>query len=312
MRNKYIQWILIAIYAICTVIILFPPDVLLFKKVSNYAVHWMMFCLFSGIVFLIFGLNRLLFFCFGASGAISLFLMSSFNSELKIQKTEKSERGMTVLFANPSLSNDDYYNTVRSIAAPNVDIILLEELTPDWLDLLNDLKKIYPYHLIYAMSDFSGKAILSKIPLFYNDTIKTNGNSILKSSIQYENLDTIDIFICNSLPPITMQDYKKLTENLKTLSEYIGTRNKRSIIGANLNIVPWSPELLQFKSKSNFNSSRRDNSQSHLTMSFFGIFNTPKNEILFSQDMDCNQFNIIVDNNENPIGLFGRYYLKNQ
>ena len=162
------------------------------------------------------------------------------------------------------------------------------------------------------MSDFSGKAILSKIPLFYNDTIKTNGNSILKSSIQYENLDTIDIFICNSLPPITMQDYKKLTENLKTLSEYIGTRNKRSIIGANLNIVPWSPELLQFKSKSNFNSSRRDNSQSHLTMSFFGIFNTPKNEILFSQDMDCNQFNIIVDNNENPIGLFGRYYLKNQ
>ena len=58
LRNKYIQWILIAIYAICTVIILFPPDILLFKKVSNYAVHWMMFCLFSGIVFLIFGLCR--------------------------------------------------------------------------------------------------------------------------------------------------------------------------------------------------------------------------------------------------------------
>lgn len=310
LRNKYIQWIFIALLCISTLLILFPPDILYFKKLSNYAVHWMLLCLVAGLFFLIFNIHRLLFVCFGAAGIICLFLMNSFNPELFQEKKYQKERGISVLFANPSLSNDDYASTMKSITIPNVDLILLEEVTPDWFDMLEDVRRIYPYHLLYVMSDFSGKAILSKLPLSAPDTILTEGNSILKSSVLYDGKDTIDIFVSNSLPPLTMQDYNQLNDNLGILTEYIKIREKRSIIGANFNIVPWSPELLQFKSNVNFNSSRRDNSQSHLTMSFFGIFNTPKNEILFSQDLECNQFNIIVDTRENPLGLFGRYYLK--
>lgn len=310
-KDEWQVWVILFIVIITTVI-LFPPNHLIFKKLSVYVIHWMLLLLFGGLFFLINGVNRLLYFCFGATGIICLFLMNSFNSKLKDIDISNSEGGVTVLFANPSLSNDNYNNTMKAIAIANVDIILLEEITPDWLDLLADLKKLYHYSVIYAQSDYSGKAILSKIPLINPDTIYTNTNSILGAKFVFDLTDSFDLYVCTSLPPLVMNDYNKLNLYLNQLSSIILNTKNSVFVGSNFNIVPWSSELMNFKNITNLQGSRRDNSQSHLNNSFFGIFNTPKSEILYSNKLDCSFFNIIKDSQSNPFGIFGRYHKKSQ
>ena len=313
-RNKFdssINWPIAIFIILVSCVFIFPPEYLLAKQISKYAIHWMFICLGLGVIFMFLNLEKLLYTAFICCGILASFLLYSYNTSIN-HALNKNDESITVEFINPSLSTVIYDSTLSLLKRRNTDIIILEEMTPEWNRLLDTLKEIYPYSVIMNRVDPFGKAIFSKFKLESIDTITLFSNPIILANINLKNNKKMYITVVNSLPAVTMTDFKRLNNLLNQLSKVLLSLNSSLILAANLNIVPWAKEMREFKLETKLNSSRRDNSDGSFKNNLWDIFNIPKNEIFYSEDLECSDFDEITDSNLNPIGLFARYQFKKQ
>ncbi|MBK8154181.1 MAG: endonuclease/exonuclease/phosphatase family protein [Saprospiraceae bacterium] len=308
-NQSIVTWVVAGMIILVTALFIFPPENLLIKQLSQFAVHWIFATLILGIFFLIVDNDHLLYISFAACGFMSLFLMRSYNTSLKLAISD-NVHSVSVAFMNPSICTDDEIAIIQNIRKFNPDIVVLEEFTPDWLSLSEEIKNSHPNFLELMRIDPLGKAIYSKNEIFKKDTFDLALSPVIYAGILTKGKDTFYMGACNLLPPITLSSYRKLSSYLDTLSQTVFPTFKNNLLCANLNIIPWSGELLHFKAMTNMASSRRDNNLGQDKSSFFGIFNAPKNEILFSETMECAMFQVMKDSHENPFGIFGRYQIR--
>jgi len=305
-KNRIFQWsVVIGIIGIST-LFLFPPEYLFVKQIAKYATYWMFACLAIGILFMFLDINWILYIAFGCAGFLALFLQLSFNTSIKFA-SENSDLSISVLFANPSLSTDDRDNTFRILDSIQADLVIFEELTPEWRELTNLFVKNYPSNITIFRIDPMGKGIFSKKSFQEVDTISIYNNPVILAHLKNsENQDFI-VGICNSTPPFTLHDYNKLNLFLDTLSHALNLSLSPKILATNLNIEPWSRELREFRNQTNLMSSRRQNNEGLNNKTLLSVFNAPNGEIIFSKDFECSYFNVITDSNGNPIGILGKY-----
>jgi endonuclease/exonuclease/phosphatase (EEP) superfamily protein YafD len=297
--------VVIGILGIST-LFLFPPEYLFVKQIAKYATYWMFGCLVIGIIFMFLDINWILYIAFGCAGFLALFLHLSFNTSIKFA-SENTDLSISVLFANPSLSTDDRNNTFRILDSIQADLVIFEELTPEWRDLMDFFVKNYPSNIMIVRIDPLGKGIFSKKPILKSDTISIFNNPVVLAHLKNsENQDFI-VGICNSTPPFTLHDYNKLNSFLDTLSRALNQSPLPKILATNLNIEPWSRELREFRNETNLTSSRRQNNEGLNNKTLLSVFNAPNGEIIFSKDFECSYFNVITDSNANPIGILGKY-----
>ncbi|MDQ3141174.1 MAG: endonuclease/exonuclease/phosphatase family protein [Bacteroidota bacterium] len=308
-QNQLFQWTISGLIILLSLLFLYPPEILLVKQLSGYTIHWMFFCLLLGLLFLILGLDRLLYVCFICCGVLSLFLLKSYNSNLNLAHFN-SLHAVSVLFVNPSLSNDTHDEIISLIEKSHADLVIIEEFTPEWLNLVQALNKNYPYQVEQLRIDPYGKCILSRFPLENKKIIDAKGIPVLIAEMITEGKDRFLIGALNLIPAITMHDYQKLLAFIDVLSNSLTKLNPHQIIAANFNINPWSSELSTFKIKNNLESSRRDNNDGHDEGQLRNIFNVPKNEIYFNKKMECSMLRILHDGHGLAIGIMGRYQLK--
>lgn len=304
-----VQWSIAILIILISCIFIFPPEYLLAKQISKFAVHWMFICLGLGVIFMFMNLEKLLYTSFICSGLLSFLLLYSYNSSFNHAAKQQKE-ALTVAFINPSWSTSNEFDTKNVILNQNADVLLLEEITPEWQEILDSLKMIYPYHAIVNRVDPFGKAIFSKLAIESIDTLKIQNKPVLIANTVLSENHKIYISVVNELPSITMSDFKKINNLLNELARIFSNLNESIILGANLNLVLSSREIRNFRIKTNLMPSRRDNNDGRYDNSFWSIFNTPKNEIFFSDQLECTEFQEISDVNDKPIGLLGRYQIK--
>ncbi len=307
--DSNVQWTMAIVIILINCLFIFPPEYLLAKQISKYAVHWMFICLGLGIIFMFMNLEKLLYTSFISSGLIAFLLLYSYNSSFS-HATRQQKEAITVAFINPTWSTSNEFETRNVILGLSADVILLEEVTPEWHEILDSLSIKYPYHSIVKRIDPYGKAIFSKLKIESIDTLKIQNKPILIANAILSENQKLYIAIVNELPSITMSDFKKINFLLDELARIFTHLGKSIILGANLNLVLSSRELRDFRIKTNLTPSRRDNNDGRYDNSFWSIFNTPKNEIFYSEQLECTEFQELTDNNLKPIGLVGRYQIK--
>ena len=176
-----------------SLVFLFPPNYLIVREYSGYAIHWMLICLIIGIISLFIGNEKILYSSFFASGLIAFFLMNSFNTDLRLASFNNPS-SISVLFANLTLSNDDENKTMNTIYLIDADIVLIEELTPDKIKLLQEIRSKYPYQSMLPRVDPLGKAVLSKFKFYEESSFGIFGNPILILGVINEYIDNFKIF----------------------------------------------------------------------------------------------------------------------
>ncbi len=307
--SESIQWAMVGFIITMSLLFLFPPDYLLAKQFSGFAIHWMILCLAIGILAL-FGENeKFMYTGFLSSGVIAFYLMNSFNTDLRLANFNNSN-AITVLFANLTLGDDDDEKTLSSIYQKDADIIVIEELTPDQVQLLQRIKTRYPYQFMLPRVDPLGKAVLSKLKFQSHNSFEIKGFPVLQLVISTDSNDSFNIVVTNCLPPITMNTYQNVSQFLDSLAIRITSEYQNAIVAANFNLVPWSRELRNFRVKANLISSRRDNTEGSTNTNAFGILNSPNNEIFYSKELECSMFHVINDSKSKQLGLYGRYQKK--
>lgn len=221
-----------------------------------------------------------------------------------------SPNAIQLAYLNPAVSKNSLEEILELVDQKNADVIVIEEFTPELVSEVIKFKSRFPHQFLLPKSDALGKAILSKFELANKSEYELLENTLISLYTTNSRNDSFQIMISSHLPLITMMSYRKLNQFLEELSIKLVNAYQNFILVANFNLVPWSRELRKFRDVSGLITSRRDNADRNSKAGNLDILNTTTMEVMYSKNLECSYFEVILDSHDNPLGIIGRYQLK--
>lgn len=175
------------------------------------------------------------------------------------QPPPNAQPNLTLLNANVLSTNKTPEEVIEYIRATDPDIMLLQEISPKWIPLLQPLIDTdYPHALIEEQTDNFGMATLSKLPLDALAVIDPLGWSIPVIEVKLTlNGRKVSVLNYHPLPPGS-GDYVKLrNEQLAYISTYIREQSDLAIVAGDLNVTPWSPHYTSMIEESGLYNTRK-------------------------------------------------------
>ncbi len=300
LSHKITQIITTVIIILSAYIIIYPPKIEIFEKVSEYAPFLMFVMLFLSFIFLVFNQKRLMFIGMLATGFIAFFLKMTSNDNLILPQHNLLPK-IRVAHFNLSSINRETVNLEELIYKIDPEIISFQEFTPDWeIPLGSSLKFNFPYSHKMTRVDPFGMAIFSSksfdIKSFrYHDI----PNLIVSLNNEFGVINIITSYVPLLYPD---PDYKR-EDHLDLLSKQIKSLDNPVIALGDYNDVYWHPEIVKLTNRSGLKNSRRSSKLSVVN---------PYDHIFFSDQLECVQFDEIEDKEGNHLGIVGTYQLKSR
>lgn len=296
------QIVVWGILILITLAAILPPDIFFFKVVSKYLVQIMFSFLTLGLLFLFFSDERSMMLSFICCGVLCLFLRTRSPFFAVPQVSEN----FSVATFNLALSDDGYDTTILTIIDADADLIALQELTPDWHNYLQNnaaLKKLYPFDTSIVRLDFHGLAIFSKYRFASIDTFHFREIPNIIGSIAHDSLSQPVCFISShTTPPVNTNAYERIDSHLQVVAQRALELRKPVLVMGDFQVMPWSSEVVRFKTKGVLLDSRRDMSLTYL----------PYDHIFYSKELECTDFKSIGTKNTTHLGVMGEFQLAKQ
>ena len=309
LNNRIVQSAISVILVIGVVLIFFTPMVGFLKRLSNFSVHIMLLYLLVGMFFFLFDQKRLVIVSLACCGALCLFLKNASNQDMRLAR-ENEEPRLSLGLVDLSSAEDGYEKTVEHILSINADIISLQELTPNWVPVLNDsLARIYPYHHLLARIDLFGMGVFSKFPITGIDTFYFGDIPNLLTTVKVRDDLSFHIIHSVSEAPVNEQAYTDINGHFREVAMFMASLEGPVITVGNYRLPSWAPEVQEFKFSAGLKDSRRDGlpRPSRGIASFFGV---PVDHIFYTGGLECTEFKSLLNENSSHLGIYGCYQLK--
>jgi len=288
-------FILLGVY-----IIMYPPDIEIFKKTSEFAVQAMFGMLFLGFVFLIFNQTRLMFISMMACGLLAFYLKTASNSNMMFPEQNILPKLKVAHFNLASFEKYDK-SFQKLIYDTDCDVISFQEYTPDWDNYVaENLLSQYPFAHRMTRADLFGMAIFSKKRIKNTEVFKHNDIPNLNITI---NSGVQDVHIISSHIAPSLISKVESKDHLAELADYIDKLKNPSITLGDFNQVNWSQNIKEFRDKTGLSPSRRRPASISIT-------EFPYDHIFYSKLLECIKFWEIEDGNKNHLGIAGIYQTK--
>lgn len=308
LNYRFIQLSLSGLIIFGTLICVFTPNYFLFKMGATFAVQIMLGYLFLGLSFLIFQQPKLMFTSFACAAGLCMYLKYSTNSNIA-HAERTSETIVSVAHFDMSASNGDQEQIISEILEVNADLISLQEVTPDWAPILEkELSKAYPYSKTVVRFDPFGLAIYSRMPINYVDTFECHGLPNLYGTVEMgRNKEQFCFITSHTRPSFYSSDFDRMREHLMTIAEYSNKMGDPVITIGDYNAVPWSYEILDFRTVAKLTDSRQGVVPA--SNGTFSLFQIPYDHIFYSPQFECIGFEDINSAVSGHIGVRGVYQL---
>ncbi len=302
LQNRIVSIILttgmLAVTALC---IMKTPDVILLKRIAAHAIQIMILLLAAGLFFFATNQKRLLFTAFGCVAALCLHFKQVANINL-IRPIKTSEPSLMIAQASTTDLAEHWQSSIESLIRTEADVLSIQEVTPDWEELLTDrLTHDYPHRALNTRIDIFGSAIFSKFPLTRVDTLYLTDVPHLKATIELTQGRQTQVYCVNTNPPLFRRSLVQLRNQLQGLSSDIGQTRLPSIALGNFNLDQFADEIQNFRAASGLLDSRKTMSPS---------LNTPTDHIFYSRSFECLRFSNLYDTGSVRIGIIGEYQFK--
>lgn len=303
LNYKSIQALLSTLIVLGAIICIFTPNYFLFKMGSQFAVQIMIGYLLLAMIFLVFQQSRLMFTSFACCAGLCIFLKYSSNPILTAPAVNSTAK-ISVAHFNLSASDENYLNTVQQIVDSKADLVSLQEVTPDWHQVLQEtLIEKYPYSNSIIRFDPFGIAVYSKYPIQDLDTFFYEDIPNLTGKVKAQgNGKEIQFIASHTTPPLYQSAYNRMQEHLLLISEYATKIDIPILTLGDYNAPPWWAEIQQLKEVANLEDSRRS-----AYLGFADIFNNPVDYIFYSNHLTCIDFKPIRSLNSAHLGIKGMY-----
>ena len=309
LNKRIVQYLFSIALVTGVVLIFFTPMVGFLKRLSNFSVHIMLLYLLAGMFFFLFDQKRLVIVSLACCGTLCLYLKNGSNQDLRLAQVNAGP-SLSIGLVDLSLAEDGYEKTMEHILSINADVVSFQELTPNWLPVLNELLcREYPYNLTMARIDPFGMGVYSKLPIPAIDTFYFGNIPNLVTSVSV--VDNMPFHIIHSISeaPVNEEAYTDIERHFREMASYLDSLDGPAITVGNYRLPSWAPEIQEYKYRARLKDSRRDGlpRPSRGIASFFGV---PVDHIFYSEGLECTNFKVLLNENYSHLGIYGSYQLK--
>ncbi len=156
------------------------------------------------------------------------------------QSTDQTET-VKIFHANLLSSNSNDQALLNQIDSEKPDLLLLQEVSPEWEKALRPLTKAYPHFKIHSRPDNFGIAILSRLPLETLDE-RDWGKVGVPSFLVRFRVQSIPVHLAytHPLPPINKEYYRLRNIQLDAMLKEVSDIATPIIVAGDLNLSMWS------------------------------------------------------------------------
>lgn len=147
---------------------------------------------------------------------------------------------LRAMLLNVNTSSGDAKRVEQIVREINPDILVLEEISPQWIRDLHQLKESYPYSRILARNDNFGIGLFSKYPLI-EDEIRYIGDANVPTVLATVDTEqgNLHVIATHPLPPISAAYSQQRNDQLEQLPSHIPSSGSVILLG-DLNTTPWN------------------------------------------------------------------------
>ncbi|MBR9921839.1 MAG: endonuclease/exonuclease/phosphatase family protein [Bacteroidetes bacterium] len=290
------------------VLVLRPPDALVFKPGVDNAIRVMFGFLFFGFLFLLIGQNRLLFLSFACAAVICAFLKNRTESNtIREALGFEASPSFSLLHFNVSNITGDPEEAMECLLKREPDVLSIQEMNPSWNEWLQErLEKEYPYRYSLPDIDLSGFALYSKLPFDQLDTFEYQDLPILYGTLKLEDGFEVDLMGIHTYPALSQTAYEKIIAYLD-LATKVGQQRQNPLLAfGHFRMVPWSNEILVFRQQLGLKDSRMGMPTAY-PKGTLSLFNIPFDHIFYSDGLECRDFASISSSESVHLGILGMY-----
>ena len=166
---------------------------------------------------------------------------------------------LRLMHINVNSSNTRYDDVARFIKEKDPDILLLEEVTPEWLLRISNATKEYHYQEVCGQDDNFGIALFSKIKPI-ESRVKFYGRYALpyiRAVFEVEGKRFV-FFGVHTIPPIGASGFSERNAMLNDIAEWVSAKGNdlAAIVLGDLNITPYSYFFRKLLSDADLRDSR--------------------------------------------------------
>jgi len=261
-----LQTILATILFVGTGIVMLAPQVPLIRKVSEYSVHIMLGMFIFSLLSMVVGKSKIMFTGLACTAALCVFLKNASLDTFNYSDAN-TESKLNVAHINLGNITFEFDAITEVLNEEEIDVVSFQEFTPNWRATLeNGLIEKFPYSRSEVRIDPYGLAVFSKA------------------------LDNKSLIVA--------------ANQLGVIADKVNSSDRPLIALGEYNMVYWTNEIRNFRSKTNLQNSRRDLVDGNLRV--------PYDHIFFSNALECTQFKEMKDVSQNYIGIMGTYQIKKE
>lgn len=221
-----------------SIITLIPADHFALQLFSHFRLQYFVVSLLLILVFV-----PLRSYVYGGA----LLLVCLVNASLVLPwyfDAENSETGtnLTLLLANVLSSNAEYERLFDLAEAENTDIVVLLEVSPDWLIELAALRSGYPYSYAEARDGNFGIALFSRLPInsVHHVDSPPFGYPTINASLTFGE-ESLHLVATHPMIPVSKRFYEARNEQLESLPGLLQKPAGATILIGDLNTGMWEP-----------------------------------------------------------------------
>lgn len=194
--------------------------------------------------------------------AVAMLVVTALNVSLVLpcyvgDREEPGDTALTLVQANLLSSNSDYDRLFAMLETEQPDIIVFQEVTPDWLMALAELQPQYPYSYAEAREGSFGIALFSRLPfasVTHIDSPPLSFPSIVAKLRVGE--DLLHVVATHPMIPVSGSVYRARNEQLESLHELLEGHDGNTVLVGDLNTTMWEFNYAAFERRAGLRDAR--------------------------------------------------------
>ena len=159
--------------------------------------------------------------------------------ERPVLPADAGGRHVSLVFANVLCDNRQFDRVVRLALDQNADLFAAAETTGDWVDHLDALHDLYPFHVAPKTLGPFGIALYAKRP-FTADIVPTGSRGM--QLLRAEFADRV-VYVVHTMPPANPTLSADNRAYIETLAARLAMETKPVIVAGDFNSTLWSHNL---------------------------------------------------------------------
>lgn len=223
--------------------------------------------------------------------AVALLAAAAVNASLVVPwyadaATDTGTSELKLLNANVLVSNGAHEKLLDLISTEQPDLVVLQEITPEWAKSLQHLVADYPHHLVEPRDGSFGIALFSRYPMISAVSIDS-GSLTRPTLVATVGIAGVEITVVGTHPtvPLAQRNYEARNAQLERIGKLLqNTQNPRILIG-DLNTSMWDLHYGPLENRTWLRNARKGFGVVPTWPTFLPFAMIPIDHVLVSEDI---------------------------